>query len=327
MWKIKELEIPGKVVLGPMAGITNVAYRRLMKPFGVSLCYTEMVSDCGLIYHNEETFRYLVTEEEERPVGIQLFGGTKETLLKGLMVLKETKAKYDFIDVNLGCPVHKVTKTGAGSAWLKRPQELYEMMKEFVSQASCPVTAKIRIGWDFDSINYRKVIQLLEQAGVAMIAIHTRTRAELYGGKAHHDWLKNIRQEMHVPLVISGDIFTLEDAIAAQRITGADGIMVARGSLGNPYLITQIERYFATGEKLPKVSLIENLSYLKRHYLLLKELKGEKVAIQEMRGIAPHYLKGYADTKAFRMQLATQIKDESDFFSLLSKIEKKEERI
>lgn len=327
MWKIKEIEISGKVVLGPMAGITNVAYRRLMKSFGVSLCYTEMVSDCGLIYRNEETYRYLVTAEEERPVGIQLFGGTKETLLKALAILKETNAKYDFIDINLGCPVHKVTKTGAGSAWLKRTQELYEMMKEFVSQASCPVTAKIRIGWDLASINYREVIQLLEKAGVAMIAIHSRTRAELYGGKAHHDWLKNIRQEMHVPLVISGDIFTLEDAIEAQQITGADAIMVARGSLGNPYLITQIEHYFATGERLPKVSLTENLSYLKRHYFLLKELKGEKVAIQEMRGIAPHYLKGYADTKAFRAQLATQIKEESDFFSLLSQIEKKEEKI
>lgn len=327
MWKIKNIPIQGKVVLAPMAGITNLAYRRLMKPFGVSLCYTEMVSDCGLIYGNQETYRYLKTIEEERPIAIQLFGGTKETILQGLAKLQETDTKYDFIDINLGCPVHKVTKTGAGSAWLKRPQELYEMMKAVVEKAPCPVTAKIRLGWDMESINYQEVIALLEKAGVAMIAIHARTRSELYGGKAHHDWLKGIRNQMHIPLVISGDIFTLEDAIEAQQQTDADGIMVARGALGNPYLITQIEHYFMTGEKLPKVSLATNIAYLKQHYLLLKDLKGEIVAVQEMRGIAPHYLKGYAGTKPFRVQLATQMKNEQDFFSLLCQIEAKEERL
>ena len=322
MWKIGLIPIEGKVVLAPMAGITNVAYRKFMKSFGVALSYTEMVSDCGLIYKNQETYRYLQTDEEDRPIAVQLFGGTKETLLKGLKCLEESGQAYDILDINLGCPVVKVIKTGAGSAWLKRPQELYEMMKAIVEASKKPVTAKIRLGWDETSINVREVVQLLEQAGVSMIAIHARTRAQLYSGNARFELLRGLRSEMHIPLVVSGDIFSLEDAIRVQEETQADAVMVARGAMGNPHLIRQIDHYFRTGEKLANISLQKNLTYLERHFQMLCELKGEVIAVREMRGIAPHYLKGYPNTKQDRMYLASSLVTADDFYRAIERIRK-----
>ena len=317
MWKIGNIEIDGQVVLAPMAGITNVAYRKFMKPFGVAVSYTEMVSDCGLLYQNKETYRYLESCKEDRPLGIQLFGGKKETLLSALKMIENGSYDYDFIDVNLGCPVPKVTKQEAGSAWLKRPQELYEMMCALVQASSKPITAKLRLGWDDAHINFNEIISLLEKAGVAMIALHARTRADLYMGKARHSLLKGLKESMHVPLVISGDVFSLDEAIEIMNITHADAIMVARGGLGNPYLITQIDHYFKTKEKLPSPTLKENLEYLEKHYQFLKELKGEYVAIHELRGIAPHYLKGYPNMKSFRVALASKMETEEDFLTIL----------
>ncbi len=321
MWKIEDIEIDGQVVLAPMAGITNVAYRDFMKGFHVAVSFTEMVSDCGLIYNNKETYRYLEMAPSDRPIGVQLFGGTKETLLKALDILQKGPYEYDFVDINLGCPVPKVTKTGAGSAWLQRPHELFEMMQALVQFSKTPITAKIRLGWDDQSINFPEIVDLLEKAGVKMITIHSRTRKALYSGKAQHELLKGLRAKMNIPLVVSGDVFTLEDAINIQKITEADAIMVARGALGNPYLVTQIDHYFRTHEKLPNISLKSNLQFLKQHYLKLKALKGELTAVKEMRGLAPHYLKGYDGTKKWRIQLASMIVTEDDFYKIIDEME------
>ncbi len=321
MWKIKDINIDGVVVLAPMAGVTNVAYRNFAKDFHVAASVSEMVSDCGLIYNNQETYRYLANTDKDHPFGVQLFGGSKDTLLKALEILENGLYDYDFIDINLGCPVMKVTKTGAGSSWLKRPQELYEMMHALVEHSHKPITAKIRLGWDDTSINFKEIVELLEKAGVAMIAIHSRTRKDLYSGKARHELLKDLQLQMHVPLVISGDIFSLEDAIIAQEITKASAIMVARGALGNPFLITQIDHYFKTKEKLPNPTLKENLEYLKEHYKQLKQLKGENIAVREMRGLAPHYLKSYPNMKKWRNLLASTITTEKDLFDILQRIE------
>lgn len=323
MWKIKDIEVNGNVVLAPMAGITNIAYREFMKPFGVAVSYTEMVSDCGLIYKNQETYRYLETSDLEHPVGIQLFGGSKETLLSAIEILENTKVSYDFIDINLGCPVPKVTKQNAGSAWLKDEDALFDMMQALVKKSKKPITAKIRLGWDDEHINFKNVVKLLELAGVSMIAIHSRTKKAMYTGVAHHELLKGLKETMSVPLVISGDVFSLEDAIEIQKMTHADAIMVARGGLGNPFLIRQIDHYYRTGEKLPPPSLKENLQYLERHYLYLKKLKGEKVAICELRGIAPHYLKGYPYMKGFRYLLSAKMETEEDFYQILKEAEQK----
>lgn len=318
--KVANIELNGNVLLAPMAGITNMAYRDFMKKFGCALTYTEMVSDCGLIYDNKVTYKYLEISQKEHPTAIQLFGGSKETLLKALQIVENRQDDYDFIDVNLGCPVPKVTKTGAGSAWLKRKNELFEMMNSLVKASKKPVTTKIRIGWDDSSINVEEIVKILQDAGVSLIAIHPRTRNQLYAGHANYERIKNIKQIMKVPLVISGDIFTLDDAIRAQKMTNADGIMVARGALGNPYLVTQIDHYFKTGEKLPDVTLGRQIDYLLEYSQKLVELKGEFTAIHELRGIAPHFFKGFANTKQYRLKLATEIETFKDLKTILDNI-------
>ena len=206
MFKIGNIEINGKVVLAPMAGVTSLAYRDFMKPFGVALTVTEMVSDCGLIYDNSRTKDYIVTSEVERPVAIQLFGGNADQIVEAIKIVEKVNPNYDIIDINLGCPVNKVVTSGAGSALLKNPQELESFMKKVVDSTSKPVTAKIRLGYTEDSINFKENIKALENAGVAAIAIHARTRNQMYAGKARYDLLKDLRDEMSVPLIVSGDI-------------------------------------------------------------------------------------------------------------------------
>ena len=318
--KVGNIELSGVVFLAPMAGVTNLAYREFMKPFGVALTYREMISDCGLIYGNKETYKYLDTSAYERPVALQIFGGSKETLLKSLEIIESQKDDYDFIDVNLGCPVPKVTKTGAGSAWLKREDELFDMMSSLVKASKKPVTAKIRIGWDEQSINVERIVTILQDAGVSLIAIHPRTRNQLYSGSANYERIEDIKKILHIPLVISGDIFTLESAIEAQKLTNADGIMIARGAMGNPYLITQIDHYFKTGEILPRISLNQQLEYLKEYANKLIDLKGEDVAIRELRGIAPHFLKGYPNLKKYRVKLTTEMTSLNDLLNIIDDI-------
>lgn len=311
------------VVLGPMAGITNKAYREFMKPFGVSISYTEMVSDCGIIYGNKETFRYLDIGENESPIGVQLFGGEKTTLLEALKIIQNKNIKYDFIDINLGCPVNKVVKTNAGSAWLKREDELFEMMSELVKISRTPVTAKIRLGWDDNSINVSKIVTLLVKAGVSMICIHPRTRSQFYSGLARYEEIKNIKKYMkNIPLVISGDIFTLEDAIKWKTYCRADGIMVARGALGNPHLITQIKAYFQNGIILKDSSKEDQIKYLKEYATKLIELKGEEQSIRELKGIATHFIKGFPNSKKLKVSLTTQMNTYEDLIDILNDVEK-----
>lgn len=320
MWKIGNVEVNGQVVLGPMAGVTTAAYRAFMEPFGVAAAYTEMISDCGLIYQNKETYSYLKSFPRKMPLGVQLFGGSKETLLKGLYELEKSGFDYDFVDINLGCPVPKVTKTGAGSAWLQRPDELKEMMKEFVARSQKPVTAKIRLGWDEESINYLAVIKGLEEAGVSMISLHLRTKSQLYAGKAQYHLARGLRSKMNVPLVISGDIFSLDDAINALEITGAEAVMVARGAMGNPQLIKQIDHYLKTGEKIPDATLTEQLEYMDHLARLLIEEKSEIPAIKQLRGILPKFLNSYPGMKPFRVQIVAEIETYQDVVSIIERI-------
>ena len=316
---IKDLEIKKSVILAPMAGITSFSYRKFLSEFGVGATYSEMISDCGLIYNNKKTIEMMKNDSNfNRPYGIQLFGGSKESLLKGLEVIENSNIEYDFLDLNLACPVPKVTKGNGGSKWLTKLDEMYEMVKAVVEKSKKPVTAKVRLGWK--SVDIEKICVLLEKAGVSLIAIHPRTRNQLYTGCARYELIKNIKEKMKIPLAISGDIFTLEQAIEYQKMTGADFIMVARGALGNPFLVTQIATYFKTGEILPSPTLKQNLNYLKEHFEKLISLKGEETATKEMRGIAPHYLKGYPNTKAIRNLLATQMKTYQDFLTIISSL-------
>ena len=252
MWKIGNIEIDGVVVLGPMAGITSYGYRDFMKPFGVAVSVTEMVSDMGLIYDNDKTNEYVIYPESH-PVGVQLFGHDPENIAKAAKLALKLNPNIDFFDLKMGCPVPKVVNSGSGSALMKNPKLCGEIVKKLKEEIGLPVTAKIRLGWDDNSINFMEVIQELENAGVDMIAIHARTKKQMYIGQPHYELVKGLRSKMTVPLVISGNIYTLDDAIKAKELTGAEGIMVARGGVGNPWLVKQIDTYYRTGERVLKI--------------------------------------------------------------------------
>lgn len=320
MWKIGDIEIYSPVVLGPMAGITSQAYRLFMKSFGVGLSFTEMVSDCGLFYGNQNTFSYLPTYETDRPVGIQIFGSKLENAQKAIEIIQKANIPYDFIDLNFGCPVPKVTKTGAGSSWLKKPQKLEEYVSKIVTFSTKPVTAKIRLGWNDKTINFFNVVEHLEKAGVSAITIHGRTTEQMYAGTANWEALQGLKEKMKVPLIISGDIFTLEAAIEAMNITKADAIMVARGAVGNPHLVRQIATFFETGVRLPNATLQEQITYLRQFADLLIQEKGEKQAIMILRGIAPKFFNGYPGMKPIKGSLTTNIDSRSDFETILESI-------
>lgn len=320
MFKIGNITIDSKVVLAPMAGVTSLAYRNFMEPFGVGLTVTEMVSDCGLIYENKKTLDYLKTTELERPIAIQLFGNDSETIIKAMEICEKANPNFDFFDINLGCPVPKVTKAGSGSALLKNPAKLRQMFEKICSSTTKPVTAKIRLGWSDDSINFLENIKALEEAGVAAIGIHARTTSQLYSGKARYELLKDLRNKMNVPLFVSGDIYSLDDAINALDITKADAVMVARGGVGNPQLVRQIDHYFKTGERLPNSTLEENKKYLLQFTDMLIEEKGEYRAMSILRGIAPKFLDGFPGMKPYKNMLAQSLTTKASLERILSEI-------
>lgn len=319
MWKIADKTINSHIVLGPMAGITFLSYREFMKPFGIGLSVTEMVSDCGLIYENKTTLDYLKTSDVDRPVAIQLFGSSSETLCKAIDVVLEQTNEFDFFDINLGCPVNKVTKTGAGSALLKDTEKLEKIISDVVKYSPKPVTVKIRLGWSQDKINVFENVKALERAGVAAIAIHARTTAQGYSGKAQYDVIKNIGETMKVPLIVSGDIFSLEDAIKAKEITKATAVMVARGGVGNPHLVKQINHYFEKGVKLPDISLKENIDNLLKLTDMIIEEKGEYKAMMIMRGIAPKFFSNYPNSKMIKAELSQKLITKDSLYNILKR--------
>lgn len=315
--KIKDINIKGKVVLGPMAGITSLAYRDHLKSFGVGLSFTEMVSDCGVIYSNEKTLEYIKTSSCDRPVGIQLFGNKEENVVSAMNKIIKIHDNFDFFDINLGCPVSKVTGPGAGSSLLKDSNRLKEFISYIVKHSPKPVTAKIRLGWDENSINVFENIKVLEEAGVCAITIHARTKKQMYSGNANYEILRDVGDKMSVPLIISGDIFTLQNAIDALQITKADFVMVARGGVGNPFLVKQINTYFETGEILQSPTVEENISFLLEYCDQLIEEKGEFLAMRILRGIAPKFLSGYPGYKDVKHTIAQTINTKNDLIKIL----------
>ena len=317
--KIGNVVLDNPVILAPMAGITNFAYRKMLKEFGCGLVVTEMISDHGLIYGNDETKNMLYTKDE-KPLSIQLFGGDKESMVKATHILC---ANYDFdiLDLNMGCPVLKVVKGNSGSSWLKedRQEELYDTVKAIVEASTKPVTVKIRIGWDESSITAIETCKILEKAGVSLIAVHGRTRSQFYSGSTNYEIIKKCKESVNIPVIANGDINSVDDAIRVLEYTGCDGIMIGRGALGNPNLIRQLVTYFKTGERGGESTLNDQVEYCKKHYNYLMELKGEFRATAEMRGLASHYFKGFEGAKAYRGRLS-QCKSKNDFMSVMEEI-------
>ena len=320
MWKLGEFDIKGKVVLAPMAGYTSEGYRKYLNSFGVDICVTEMVSDMGLIYKNKETETYVKFEKDDALTGVQLFGSNPENLAKAATLALSLNPNIDFFDVNMGCPVPKVTKTGAGSSLMLHPSLAGDIIRAIKKVTDKPVTAKIRLG--YNEVNFKSVIKELEKAGVAAIGIHARTRKELYSGEPHYDLVKDLRKEMNVPLIVSGNIYTLDDAINALEITGAEAVMVARGGVGNPFLIKKIQTYFATGERLPNPSFLEQCNYCLELAKSMIDEKGELTAMRIYRSIAPKFFSGFANSRILRTVLATSLTDYASLVRILEEYKK-----
>jgi tRNA-dihydrouridine synthase B len=278
-----------------------------------------MVSDMGLIYDNDKTNEYLIYPESH-PVGVQLFGHDPENIVKAAKLALKLNPNIDFFDLNMGCPVPKVVNSGSGSALMKNPKLCGEIVRRLKQEINIPITAKIRLGWDENSINFLEVIKELEDAGVDMIAIHARTKKQMYLGQPHYELVKDLRSKMKVPLVISGNIYTLDDAIRAKELTGAEGIMVARGGVGNPWLVKQIDTYYKTGERIEDVSILEKIDQcLSLADFYIKE-KGEFPAMRMYRGIASKFFSGFKNVKYYKNRLSTELVDRKSLVNILDAI-------
>ena len=318
MYKFGNLEIKGKVVLAPMAGYTSYSYREFMNSFGVSFAVTEMVSDMGLIYDNKETNSYISFPKSNTYTGVQLFGSDPSNLAKALLICEDKNPNVDFYDVNMGCPVNKVIKTGAGSALLKDPKKCGEIIKALKKVTKKPISAKIRLGFDNNHINFVEVIKELIDAGVDLIAVHARTTKELYSGLPHYELLKDIKSMMgDIPLVVSGNIFTLDDAINALNITKADAVMIARGGVGNPTLISNINHYY-NNEELESTDLVTQIKYCKELAKMMIEEKGENLAMKIYRSIAPKFFMSYPNNKKLKTRLSVELNTYKDLEDILT---------
>ncbi|QFT87154.1 tRNA-dihydrouridine synthase C [Bacillus sp. THAF10] len=291
MLKIGDITMKNPVVLAPMAGVCNAAFRLTVKEFGAGLVCAEMVSDKAILYKNAKTMGMLYIDEREKPLSLQIFGGEKDTLVEAAkFVDKNTTA--DIIDINMGCPVPKITKCDAGAKWLLDPNKIYEMVAAVVDAVDKPVTVKMRTGWDEDHIFAIENAQAVERAGGKAVALHGRTRVQMYEGHADWNIIKSVKESVNIPVIGNGDVQTPEDAKRMLNETGVDGVMIGRAALGNPWMIYRTVHYLETGELVGEPSVREKMDVCKLHLDRLIDLKGENVAVREMRKHAAWYLKG-----------------------------------
>lgn len=290
-WKIGDVTIPNQIVVAPMAGVTNSAFRVTAKEFGAGLVVCEMISDQGIKYRNAKTLGMMFVDPKEHPVSIQIFGGTKESLVQAARYVAGNTAA-DIIDINMGCPVKKVTKIGAGSSWLKDPDKLYDAVKAVSSAIDKPLTVKMRTGWDDDHILAVENALAAQEAGAKAIAMHGRTKTQMYTGHANWDILHEVAQHLTVPFMGNGDVKTPQDAKKMLDEVGADAVMVGRAVLGNLWRLNEMKHYLDTGEMLSEPTVAEKINIAKLQLQRLVDLKGEHVGVPEFRQQAAYYLKG-----------------------------------
>lgn len=301
--KIGNVEIKNNVFLAPMAGITDLAYRSICKEFGAGLVYTEMISAKGIYYNDEKTKLLTQIDEKERPVAIQIFGSDADIMAN---VAKRMSEKADIIDINMGCPAPKVVKNDDGSKLMLNPVLIDEIAYKVVKSSTVPVTVKIRKGWNDENVNAVEIAKILEKNGVSAVAVHGRTREQFYSGIADWDIIKKVKESVNIPVIGNGDIIDIDSANKMIEYTGCDAIMVGRAALGKPWIFKEIIEQNKIDMKQEELYKI-----IKKHYDLLSELKGEYIAVREMRKHISWYIKG--------LPLATQIRNQ------INMLESKEE--
>ncbi len=295
--KIGNIELDTPVALAPMAGISDLPYRVICRKFGCGLTVSEMVSAKGLLYKNEKTFAMLQIDEAERPTAIQLFGSVPEELAEAARIVEAQGA--DIIDFNMGCPVPKVVNNGEGSALMKVPELAGKILEAMVKAVRVPVTVKFRAGWDEEHRNAVEIAKIAEASGVAAVAVHGRTRNQFYMGKADWEIIRRVKEAVRIPVFGNGDVFTAGDGLRMFKETNCDGLMLARGAYGNPWLFTQLRAALA-GKDIPAVTAGEKLQQIILHATALVDFKGEKIAIREMRSHASAYIKGLPRASEYR---------------------------
>ena len=302
MLKIGNIEMKNPVVLAPMAGVCNSAFRLTVKEFGVGLVCAEMVSDKGIVFGNEKTLNMLYVDEREKPLSLQIFGGEKETLVQAAQFVdKNTNA--DIIDINMGCPVNKIIKCEAGARWLLNPDKIYEMVSAVVDKVDKPVTVKMRVGWDDKHIFVEENARAVERAGGSAISVHGRTRVQMYEGTANWDYIRMAKEAVNIPVIGNGDVQTPQDAKRMLEETGCDGVMIGRAALGNPWMMYQTVKYLENGILLPEPSVREKIDVCVLHLDRLIALKDEFIAVREMRKHAAWYLKGIKGSGKIRNEV------------------------
>ena len=308
--KIGNVELENNLILAPMAGVTNLPFRIICKDYGAGMVCTEMASAKAMFHNDQKTKRLFNTEGEKRPISFQVFGSELESIAYAVKYMSNFA---DIIDINMGCPAPKVVKNGDGSKLLLDLEKAKKIIEIAVQNSKVPVTVKFRKGWDKENIVAVEIAQIAEQAGASAVTIHGRTKSEFYTGKADWDIIKKVKQSVHIPVIGNGDVTDEESALAMFKQTGVDGIMIGRGSFGNPWIFKNIKHYLQTGEKLPQPTNQERLQIMEKHIQLAVEEKGEDVAIKELRKHISWYTKN--------------LKNSSEFRNSINKIEKKDELI
>lgn len=299
--KIGNVEIANNIALGPMAGVTDLPFRKLCKEMGCGLMYTEMVSAKAILYNNKNTDELLRVDENERPIAVQLFGSDPDIMAE--MAARIEEGPYDFIDINMGCPVPKIVGNGEGSALMKNPKLAGDIVAAMVKKCKKPITVKIRKGFDDENINAPEFAKVLEANGASAVAVHGRTREQYYTGNADWDIISKVKAAVNIPVIGNGDITTPVDAKKMIEQTGCDGVMIGRAARGNPWIFKEVSHYLATGELIERPTLDEVRKMILRHARMLVEYKGNFIGIREMRKHVSWYISGYPHSAAIRNQV------------------------